>query len=68
MIRVRVSFDSKDEVREAKKVVRKLVRTLSKQYTVKVSKKIYWNLRDKREGRKTYGGRIYMSLEPISEG
>jgi len=67
LIRVRVSFDSKDEVKEARKVVRKLVKTLSKQYDVDVSKKIYWNLRDKKAGKKTYGGRIYMSLKPKSE-
>jgi len=64
MLRIRVSFDSKSEVREAKKIVDRITKILEKYYDVEVNKRIYWNLRDKNEGKKDYGGRIYITLKP----
>jgi len=64
MIRIRVSFDNKNEVKEAKKVTKIIARSLKNQYQVSVNRKIYWNLRDKKQGKEDYGGRIYMTLKP----
>jgi len=65
-LRLRVSFDSKSEAKDAQRLAKKLMRFLEKNYVVEVSK-IYWNLRDKEKGAKDYGGRIYMNLKPRPE-
>lgn len=62
MIKIRVSFDKKEEVNEAKKVVKEITKYLSRKYVINLNNKIYWNLRDKKK-KKSYGGRIYISLK-----
>lgn len=63
MIRVRVSFDEKEELEEAIHIVEKIVKSLSDEYKATRSSKVYWNLRDKEMGKENYGGRIYINLE-----
>lgn len=63
MIRVRVSFDKREELEEAMLVAKKIAEALKDEYVPKPSKKIYWNLRDKESGKKNYGGRIYINLK-----
>jgi len=63
-VRIRISFDRRDEMEEAKKVLDEIVSVLRKRYRVSVNRKIYWNLRDKKKGKEDYGGRIYITLRP----
>jgi len=63
-VRIRISFDRRDEMEEAKKVLDEIVSVLRKHYRVSVNRKIYWNLRDKKKGKEDYGGRIYITLRP----
>jgi hypothetical protein len=65
MLKIRVSFDNREEADEAYRVIRMLQKCLSKKYTVDVNRKIYWNLRDKKKQKKgNVGGRIYVALRP----
>lgn len=57
MLKVRVSFDEKSEAKEAKQLVKKIEKFLSKTYRIRTSS-IYWNTR-----KNIGGGRIYMNLE-----
>ena len=61
MIRVRVSFDTRDELKEALEVVESLKKCFSRKYGVVVNERVYWNTRERRRNR---GGRIYIVLKP----
>ena len=59
LIKIRVMFDHKNELEEALQVVREISKHFSREYKVKVNRKIYWNTREKK---KNTGGRIYITL------
>lgn len=56
MIQIRVLYTDKDEKREALKVVRRIVRAISKRYEVSTNMKVYRNKRNT-------GGRIYLTVK-----
>lgn len=56
MIQIRVLYTDKDEKREALRVVRRIVRAISKRYEVSTNMKVYKNKRNT-------GGRIYLTVK-----